>query len=165
MIPHRWKHSLVAAEWSRPSVLPKNVALMSKKQFLTVRLDCTHASTYSSLKLLKNFINTAHMPCNPQWTQWGKQPRTQNIPISFHIVQESPWLLSLYTNLSIFHAIKMLHPSEPLRNSRELPFISSQAWKTWTWMRGLICNCELMLVPENRHGLSKPDTLINKWER
>lgn len=60
-------------------------------------------------------------------------------------MKESLWLL-LYTNLSLHEAIKMLHWLEPLDKSGELPFISSQAWKIQTWIRGFICKDKFMLV-------------------
>lgn len=68
--------------------------------------------------LLENSIDTIHMPCNSLVDSVGKaQVDFQNIPISFYIMKESLWLLSLYTNLSLHKAIKMLHWLEPLHKS------------------------------------------------
>ena len=101
---------------------------------------------------------------SPTWQCMQVPLDFQNIPVSPHVMKESLWLLFLYTNLSVCKAIKRFHWLEPLHNPREWPSISSQAWKTWTRIRGLIWNSDFILVPENRHCLSKPAMLINKWE-
>lgn len=76
---------------------------------------------------LYKFINIVHRPHSPLNDQKGKpQMNFETIPISFNIMKETLWLLSLYTNLSIVKAVKLFHRLGALRTSAERPFISSQ---------------------------------------
>lgn len=147
-------------------ICPKNVVLMSKKRFWHARLDCTRSPR---LLYLSPFTNSLTSSMSHAVLQMTKRERHKwifffTIPISFNIVKETPWLLSLYTNLSIIKAVKLFRWLGTLHTLADLPFISCQAWKTWTWIRGLICSYYRKLVPESRPCLSKPDRLIRGWE-